>query len=155
MTKLTIQTDSVKKVNVDKKKKVAGSPAVHREYATGKRKTSIARVWLAPGTGKILVNKLTVDDYFPTETCVKSVMQIFASTDTVGQYDIISTIKGGGVSGQVGALRHGIAKALNQFVPELHVSLRKFGFLTRDSRVVERKKYGKHKARKSTQFSKR
>lgn len=126
-----------------------------KHYATGKRKNAIARVWLKAGSGKIIVNKKNIEQYFPSNTHVKTIMQPFAITKTDAQYDVICTVKGGGVSGQKGAILHGISKALDIVAPEFHSILRKGGFLTRDSRVVERKKYGQRKARKKTQFSKR
>ncbi len=124
-------------------------------YGTGRRKTSIARVWIKNGSGKLIINKKEVEQYFTREAHVKSLLKPFIATKTTGQYDVICTVKGGGMSGQMGAVLHGIARALDKIVPESHIILRKEGFLTRDSRVVERKKYGQHKARKNTQFSKR
>jgi small subunit ribosomal protein S9 len=124
-------------------------------YGTGRRKNAIARVWVSHGTGAIIVNKKSLDQYFPREAHVKTILQPLAMTKVLGQYNITCTVKGGGCSGQAGAIVHGMARALNEFIPELHQILRNGGFLTRDSRVVERKKYGRHKARKSTQFSKR
>ncbi|KIJ88729.1 30S ribosomal protein S9 [Rickettsia asembonensis] len=124
-------------------------------YATGKRKNAIARVWLKVGKGKIVVNKKTIDQYFPSETYVKTILQPFVLTKTIDQYDVICTVRGGGISGQKGAILHGISKALDKSAPDFHAILRKGGLLTRDSRVVERKKYGQRKARKKTQFSKR
>ncbi|AFC71521.1 30S ribosomal protein S9 [Rickettsia australis] len=124
-------------------------------YATGKRKNAVARVWLKVGKGKIVVNKKTINQYFPSETYVKTILQPFVLTNTIDQYDIICTVRGGGISGQKGAILHGISKALDKSVPGFHAILRKSGLLTRDSRVVERKKYGQRKARKKTQFSKR
>ncbi len=126
-----------------------------RAYATGKRKDAIARVWIRPGTGKVTVNKKDYVEYFARPVLQMIVRQPVALTDRVGQYDIIATVSGGGLSGQAGALRHGISKALTHYEPELRGILKKEGFLTRDSRVVERKKYGKAKARRSFQFSKR
>jgi small subunit ribosomal protein S9 len=124
-------------------------------YGTGKRKNSIARVWVKPGTGKITINNKELVKYFSRESYITAIMKPFVETNTVGQYDVLCTAKGGGTSGQTGAVVHGIAKALDCISGDFHTILRKNGFLTRDSRVVERKKYGKHKARKSTQFSKR
>ncbi len=137
--------------------KVVNAAITHanRAYGTGRRKNAIARVWLSLGAGNIIVNKKPVDQYFVREALVKSIMQPLELTKDIGQYDIFCTVKGGGCSGQAGAVLHGVARALNDLIPELHQKLRSGGFLTRDSRVVERKKYGKHKARKSTQFSKR
>ncbi len=127
----------------------------NRVYSTGKRKNAIARVWITPGSGKIIVNTKNVEEYFPRETHVNLILQPFIATKTSGQYDIACSVKGGGCSGQSGAVAHGIARALDKIAPALHQDLSKGKFLTRDPRVVERKKYGKHKARKSTQFSKR
>ena len=124
-------------------------------YGTGRRKSAVARVWLKAGSGKIVVNKQNVEQYFKRESHSKSLLKPFVLSNTSGQYDVICTVKGGGVSGQVGAVLHGIARAMDKLIPEFHGALRQGGLLTRDSRVVERKKYGKHKARKSTQFSKR
>ena len=126
-----------------------------RAYATGKRKDAIARVWIKPGTGKIIVNKKERDVYFARPVLQMVIDQPILAAERKDQYDIIATVAGGGLSGQAGALRHGISKALTYFEPELRPVLKKGGFLTRDSRVVERKKYGRKKARKSFQFSKR
>lgn len=124
-------------------------------YGTGRRKNSVARVWVKPGKGAVTVNKRDVSDYFPRESYRKLILQPFVDTNTSGQYDVVCTIKGGGTTGQAGAIVHGIARALDCISDDFHTTLRKNGFLTRDSRVVERKKYGKRKARRSTQFSKR
>lgn len=126
-----------------------------RAYATGKRKNAIARVWLKPGTGKITVNGRDVTVYFARPVLRMLINQPFETARTEGQFDIVCTVNGGGLSGQAGALRHGISRALTFFDPSLRSPLKAGGFLTRDPRVVERKKYGKHKARRSTQFSKR
>ncbi|RDV02473.1 30S ribosomal protein S9 [Sphingorhabdus pulchriflava] len=126
-----------------------------RSYATGRRKDAVARVWLKPGTGKIVVNGRDQTVYFARPTLRLVINQPFDITDRVGQYDIIATVKGGGLSGQAGAVKHGIAQALTRFEPALRSAVKAEGFLTRDSRAVERKKYGKAKARKSFQFSKR
>jgi small subunit ribosomal protein S9 len=126
-----------------------------RAYATGKRKDAVARVWVKPGTGRITVNKKDYTDYFGRPVLQMIIQQPIVTVDRNGQYDIIATVSGGGLSGQAGALRHGISKALTHYEPELRAILKKQGFLTRDPRVVERKKYGKAKARKSFQFSKR
>ncbi|MBK7161961.1 MAG: 30S ribosomal protein S9 [Sphingomonadales bacterium] len=126
-----------------------------RSYATGRRKDAVARVWLKPGTGKIVVNGRDQTVYFARPTLRLVINQPFDVTDRVGQYDIIATVKGGGLSGQAGAVKHGIAQALTRFEPALRSAVKAEGFLTRDSRTVERKKYGKAKARKSFQFSKR
>ncbi|WP_410520987.1 30S ribosomal protein S9 [Candidatus Tisiphia endosymbiont of Beris chalybata] len=127
----------------------------NKVYSTGRRKNAIARVWIQVGNGQIIVNKKNVEQYFTRESHVKTLLQPFVVTKSAGQYNIICTVKGGGVSGQMGAVLHGIARALNKIAPEYHDLLHKAGLLTRDSRVVERKKYGQHKARKNTQFSKR
>ena len=126
-----------------------------RAYATGRRKDAIARVWLKPGSGKIVVNGRDQETYFARPTLRLVINQPFGITDRIGQYDVIATVKGGGLSGQAGAVLHGIAQALSRFEPVLRTTVKREGFLTRDSRVVERKKYGKAKARKSFQFSKR
>jgi len=124
-------------------------------YATGKRKESIAKVWLKPGAGKITVNEKDYKEYFSRATLVSMINEPLNITGTVNSYDITSTIVGGGISGQAGALRHGISKALLEVNPEYRTLLKKEGFLTRDPRVKERKKYGLKKARKRPQFSKR
>ncbi|MCX7792837.1 MAG: 30S ribosomal protein S9 [Thermodesulfovibrionales bacterium] len=123
--------------------------------ATGRRKRSIARVWLKPGTGTILVNHQPVDSYFPRETLRMVIRQPLEITGTLNKYDIYALVEGGGLSGQAGALRHGIARALVKLDADLKVRLKKEGLLTRDPREVERKKYGQKKARKRFQFSKR
>ena len=126
-----------------------------RAYATGKRKDAVARVWVKPGTGKIVVNTREVEVYFARPVLRMMIQQPLVAAARAGQYDVICTVNGGGLSGQAGAVRHGLSKALTNFEPELRGVLKKGGFLTRDSRVVERKKYGKAKARRSFQFSKR
>jgi len=126
-----------------------------RAYATGRRKDAVARVWLKPGSGKILVNGREQEVYFARPTLRLVINQPFDVTDRAGQYDIIATVKGGGLSGQAGAVKHGIAQALSRYEPALRTAVKREGFLTRDSRVVERKKYGRAKARRSFQFSKR
>jgi small subunit ribosomal protein S9 len=126
-----------------------------RAYATGKRKDAIARVWVKPGTGKITVGGKEFTAYFARPVLQMIVQQPIVAAARDGQYDIVATVKGGGLSGQAGAVRHGISKALTYYEPELRGVLKAGGFLTRDSRVVERKKYGKAKARRSFQFSKR
>jgi len=126
-----------------------------RSYATGRRKDAVARVWLKPGTGQIVVNGRDQTVYFARPTLRLVINQPFDVTERVGQYDIVATVKGGGLSGQAGAVKHGIAQALSKFEPALRSAVKAEGFLTRDSRAVERKKYGKAKARKSFQFSKR
>jgi small subunit ribosomal protein S9 len=124
-----------------------------RAYSTGKRKDAVARVWIKPGAGKIIVNTREVEVYFARPVLRMLIQQPLVAR--AGQYDVICTVAGGGLSGQAGAVRHGISKALTCFEPDLRSVLKKGGFLTRDPRVVERKKYGKAKARKSFQFSKR
>ncbi|MCP4307280.1 MAG: 30S ribosomal protein S9, partial [bacterium] len=124
-----------------------------RAYATGKRKDAVARVWLSPGAGRIIVNNKDFTEFFARPVLQMIVQQPVVAADRNGQYDVKATVSGGGLSGQAGALRHGISKALTYYEPELRAVLKKGGFLTRDSRVVERKKYGKAKARRSFQFS--
>ncbi len=126
-----------------------------RAYATGKRKDAVARVWIKPGSGKIVVNDRPVDVYFARPVLRMILRQPLQVASREDQYDIIATVAGGGLSGQAGAVRHGLSKALTYYEPELRAPLKKEGFLTRDPRVVERKKYGKKKARRSFQFSKR
>ncbi|WP_333795304.1 30S ribosomal protein S9 [Hyphomicrobium sp.] len=126
-----------------------------RAYATGKRKDAVARVWLKPGRGEITVNKKDYKQYFARPVLQMLLQQPLAAADRATQFDIIVTVAGGGLSGQAGAVRHGISKALTYYEPELRGLLKKGGFLTRDSRTVERKKYGRVKARRSFQFSKR
>lgn len=126
-----------------------------RFYGTGRRKRSIARVWIKSGTGKFIVNKVELENYFKYPTALKVAKEPLTLTNLNSTVDIYATIAGGGVMGQAGALRHGISRALTNFNPELRSSLKKAGFLTRDPREVERKKYGKPKARKRFQFSKR
>jgi len=126
-----------------------------RAYATGKRKDAVARVWIKPGAGKVTVNTREVEVYFARPVLRMMIQQPLIAAARAGQYDVICTVAGGGLSGQAGAVRHGISKALTYFEPDLRSVLKKGGFLTRDSRVVERKKYGRAKARRSFQFSKR
>jgi len=126
-----------------------------RAYATGKRKDAVARVWIKPGSGKIVVNDRAVEVYFARPVLRLVLNQPLVAAGRVDQYDVMVNVVGGGLSGQAGAVRHGISKALTYFEPDLRGVLKKGGFLTRDSRVVERKKYGKAKARRSFQFSKR
>ena len=129
--------------------------ALGRSYATGRRKDAVARVWLKPGSGKIVVNGRDQEVYFARPTLRLVINQAFEVADRVGSYDVIATVKGGGLSGQAGAVKHGISQALTKHEPELRAPVKAAGFLTRDSRTVERKKYGKAKARRSFQFSKR
>ena len=126
-----------------------------RAYATGKRKDAVARVWIKPGSGKIVINDRPVEVYFARPVLRMILSQPLQIANRDGQYDIVVNVNGGGLSGQAGAVRHGLAKALTHYEPELRSPLKKEGFLTRDARVVERKKYGKKKARRSFQFSKR
>lgn len=126
-----------------------------RAYATGKRKDAVARVWVKPGSGKITINDRELNTYFARPVLQMVLQQPIVAAARDGQYDVVATVKGGGLSGQAGAVRHGISKALTHYEPELRGVLKKGGFLTRDSRVVERKKYGRAKARRSFQFSKR
>ena len=126
-----------------------------RAYATGRRKDAVARVWIKPGSGKIVVNGREQEVYFARPSLRLVINQPFAVTEREGQYDVVATVKGGGLSGQAGAVKHGISQALSKFEPALRLAVKSAGFLTRDSRVVERKKYGRAKARRSFQFSKR
>ena len=126
-----------------------------RFYGTGRRKTSVARVWVRPGSGRITINKRTFEDYFPRETLRMIIAQPFEITSTQGQFDLIATVAGGGPTGQAGAVRHGLARALTRFDEKLRGALKKAGLLTRDPRMRERKKYGQPGARKRFQFSKR
>jgi small subunit ribosomal protein S9 len=129
--------------------------ALGRSYATGKRKNAVARVWIRPGNGKIEVNGRDSPIYFARPVLRMLISQPFVVTDRLGQFDVWCTVAGGGLSGQAGAVRHGISRALTFYEPGLRPVLKQGGFLTRDSRVVERKKYGKHKARRRPQYSKR
>ncbi|MDV7340432.1 30S ribosomal protein S9 [Terasakiella sp. A23] len=126
-----------------------------RAYATGRRKNAIARVWVKPGSGKITINGRDVENYFARPVLRMILNQTFEVTEREGQFDVVATVTGGGLSGQAGAVRHGLSRALQNYEPALRPALKAAGFLTRDSRVVERKKYGKAKARRSFQFSKR
>ncbi len=126
-----------------------------RSYATGRRKESAARVWVKPGSGVVMINGRPINQYFARPVLQMLLHQPFQVTDRLGQFDVMATVKGGGLSGQAGAVRHGISRALSLYEPELRPALKKVGFLTRDSRKVERKKYGRRKARRSFQFSKR
>ncbi len=157
MSKLKVKTPAAKEkpAKETKAKVKSASTSVPQSYGTGRRKNAIARVWVGIGTGNVTVNKKSADLYFSREAHRKIILAPFAATKTSGQYDIMCTVKGGGSSGQAGAIVHGLARALAKLSENFHTTLSKQGFLTRDPRVVERKKYGKHKARKSTQFSKR
>jgi small subunit ribosomal protein S9 len=126
-----------------------------RAYATGKRKNAVARVWIKPGAGKITVNTKPIEVFFARPVLRMLIQQPLVTANRQTQYDVVCTVSGGGLSGQAGAVRHGLSKALTYFEPELRSALKHGGFLTRDSRVVERKKYGRAKARRSFQFSKR
>jgi small subunit ribosomal protein S9 len=137
------------------KAKAAKGEAAQRFYATGRRKDAVARVWISRGNGKIIVNHKEVAEYFARPVLRMIINQPLAAVDSIGQFDILCTVKGGGLSGQAGALRLGLSRALDQYDATFHTALRQGGFLTRDARVVERKKYGKAKARRSFQFSKR
>lgn len=129
--------------------------ALGRSYATGKRKDAVARVWVKPGSGKVVVNGKDMAAYFARPVLQMILKQPFTIANVEGQFDVFATVAGGGLSGQAGAVKHGISKALQLYEPSLRAALKAAGFLTRDSRVVERKKYGKRKARRSFQFSKR
>jgi small subunit ribosomal protein S9 len=129
--------------------------ALGRSYATGKRKDAVARVWVKPGKGKVTVNGKDMSAYFARPVLQMLIGQAFTVANVAGQFDVMATVKGGGLSGQAGAVKHGISKALCLYEPTLRPALKAAGFLTRDARVVERKKYGKRKARRSFQFSKR
>jgi small subunit ribosomal protein S9 len=126
-----------------------------RAYATGKRKNAVARVWIKPGAGHVVINTRPVETYFARPVLRMLIQQPLVAANRQAQYDVVCTVSGGGLSGQAGAVRHGISKALTLYEPELRPALKRGGFLTRDSRVVERKKYGRAKARRSFQFSKR
>ncbi|MBD3624209.1 MAG: 30S ribosomal protein S9 [Rhodobacteraceae bacterium] len=126
-----------------------------RSYATGKRKDAVARVWIKPGNGKVTVNGKEMNQYFARPVLQMVIGQAFTVAGVEGEFDVMATVKGGGLSGQAGAVKHGISKALTLYEPSLRPALKAAGFLTRDSRVVERKKYGRRKARRSFQFSKR
>ena len=135
--------------------RVAVRDELGRSYATGKRKDAVARVWVRPGHGKVVVNGKEMATYFARPVLQMVIGQPFTVANVAGQFDVMCTVKGGGLSGQAGAVKHGISKALCVYEPELRPALKAAGFLTRDARVVERKKYGKRKARRSFQFSKR
>lgn len=152
------ETTAKKDASVKTENKKPADPKIDslgRTYATGKRKNAIARVWIKPGNGKIVVNGKDFDQYFRRAVLRMIVEQPFGITQREGQFDVFATVTGGGLSGQAGAVKHGISKALNDREPELRALLKPAGFLTRDPRVVERKKYGLRKARRSPQFSKR
>jgi small subunit ribosomal protein S9 len=146
VTEVPVQAQETRKPKKDK---------LGRSYGTGRRKNAVARVWVKAGVGKVTVNGLDAERYFPSATSIYVLLQPFMATKTSGKFDVVCTVKGGGHAGQAGAILLGVARALDNFDPAFHATLRQHGLLTRDPRVVERKKYGKHKARKSTQFSKR
>jgi len=135
--------------------RVAVRDKLGRSYATGKRKNAVARVWVKPGSGKVVVNGKEMAQYFARPVLQMVIGQPFKVANVADQFDVMCTVAGGGLSGQAGAVKHGISKALTVYEPELRPALKAAGFLTRDARVVERKKYGKRKARRSFQFSKR
>ena len=149
------QLSALKPATPEAPKYVKKVDKLNRAYATGKRKDAVARVWIRPGAGKIVVNTREVEVYFARPVLRMMIQQPLVAAARAGQYDVTCTVAGGGLSGQAGAVRHGISKALTYFEPDLRAILKKGGFLTRDARVVERKKYGRAKARKSFQFSKR
>jgi small subunit ribosomal protein S9 len=149
------QLSSLKPAAAEAPKYIKKVDKLGRAYATGKRKDAVARVWIKPGTGKILVNTREVEVYFARPVLRMMIQQPLTTAARADQYDIVCTVSGGGLSGQAGAVRHGLSKALTYMEPDLRGVLKKGGFLTRDSRVVERKKYGRAKARRSFQFSKR
>ena len=134
---------------------MAKAKAKARYYGTGRRKSSVARVYLVPGTGKVTINKRDMDEYFGLETLKLIVRQPLVLTETAEKYDVITTVRGGGFTGQAGAIRHGISRALLEVDGDLRPALKKAGFLTRDPRMKERKKYGLKAARRAPQFSKR
>ncbi len=135
--------------------RVAVRDELGRSYATGKRKDAVARVWVRPGHGKVVVNGKEMEKYFARPVLQMVIGQPFTVANVAGQFDVMCTVAGGGLSGQAGAVKHGISKALCAYDPDMRPALKAAGFLTRDARVVERKKYGKRKARRSFQFSKR
>ncbi len=140
---------------VDQPKREPKRDALGRSYATGRRKNAVARVWIKPGKGEISINGKKAPQYFARPVLRMLITQPFLVADRYNQFDVFCTVTGGGLSGQAGAVRHGISRALTNYEPELRGILKVAGFLTRDPRVVERKKYGKAKARRSFQFSKR
>jgi len=149
------QLSSLKTAAPEAPKYVKKVDKYNRAYATGKRKDAVARVWLKPGAGKIVVNTREFEVYFARPVLRMLIQQPLVAANRATQFDVVCSVSGGGLSGQAGAVRHGISKALTYYEPDLRGALKRGGFLTRDSRVVERKKYGKAKARRSFQFSKR
>ena len=152
--KEAVATTTAAAATTDVKKKPARDKQ-GRSYATGKRKNAVARVWIMPGKGKITINEKPIDTYFARPVLKMIINQPFEITNRENEFDVVCTVQGGGLSGQAGAIKHGISKALNEYEPELRPILKQAVFLTRDDRVVERKKFGKAKARRSYQFSKR
>jgi small subunit ribosomal protein S9 len=149
------QLSALKPATAEAPKYVQKLDGQGRAYATGKRKNAVARVWVKPGSGKITVNTRPIEVFFARPVLRMLIQQPLVASNRVGQFDVICSVSGGGLSGQAGAVRHGISKALTYYEPDLRGVLKRGGFLTRDSRVVERKKYGRAKARRSFQFSKR
>ena len=149
------QLSTLKPATPEAPKYVQKIDAQGRAYATGKRKNAVARVWIKPGAGQVTVNTKTVETFFARPVLRMLIQQPLVASNRAGQYDVICSVSGGGLSGQAGAVRHGLSKALTSFEPDLRGALKRGGFLTRDPRVVERKKYGRAKARRSFQFSKR
>lgn len=149
---LELAVEEVKEV---KEVRVQKLDQLGRAYGTGRRKDSVARVWIKPGNGTVTINGRKFEEYFPRSAHRILLLQPFSETKTLKQFDVMCTAKGGGISGQAGAIRHGLSRALDKYSPEFHTLLSRAGYLTRDSRVVERKKYGQKKARKRFQFSKR
>lgn len=149
------QTEATAEVANDAPKREKTVDSLGRAYGTGRRKDAVARVWLKPGTGKVVINGREQEIYFARQTQQLILNQPFLITSSVGQFDVMATVKGGGLSGQAGAVRHGISRALENFDPEYRPALKKAGMLTRDARIVERKKVGKHGARRTKQWAKR
>ena len=149
------QLSSLKPATPEAPKYVQKLDQQGRAYATGKRKNAVARVWIKPGSGQITVNTRPIETFFARPVLRMLIQQPLVASNRLGQYDLICSVSGGGLSGQAGAVRHGLSKALTYFEPDLRGVLKRGGFLTRDPRVVERKKYGRAKARRSFQFSKR
>lgn len=157
---IKIQSSAVAKPNLDVRPKIIQCKSKKSTpdgggYGTGRRKDAVARVWVKPGQGKITVNKRDFSEYFAREAYKIAILRVFIDTKTTGQFDVVCTVKGGGTTGQAGAIVHGIARALDCISEDYHTILSQHGFLTRDSRTVERKKYGRRKARRKAQFSKR
>ncbi|MBF9048221.1 30S ribosomal protein S9 [Rhodobacterales bacterium LSUCC0031] len=150
-----VATAGATAISLDDAPRAPVRDALGRSYATGKRKDAVARVWIKPGSGKVVVNGKEMHAYFARPVLQMILRQPFQIAGVENEFDVMATVKGGGLSGQAGAVKHGISKALQLYEPSLRSALKAAGFLTRDSRVVERKKYGKRKARRSFQFSKR